>query len=353
MEWLDGFEMHCGALVARLVTTSGTRFENNLGTLTKVGIPDGDYEWRAPFTTDLADWTRAPTSDYLEAFPGLAEASSMGTHQIFRFRHGLSDFLIPALVLFRALFPLIPDAFEYAFTPRILELLCQPLENDGHWSVVLPDFKGVYRGRDRPSTRESLTWGSLFPSANKAWSSVYKNCCKGSFSMSLPLALARVLPIGIRRGRTVHVTSLTISAVLALEPPFDFASGAANSFLWNRNASPLGPHTNQYQEPTVHRKMSPYARLTDAEWARVSHVCEAALSVTGRKSRDCKRTIADGLLTRYVTASPWKEIAQIPLTPSSLEEHWYRWRRDGRFEALLQLIKDIRPHLTEMQAKPD
>lgn len=79
MEWLDGFEMNCGTLVARLVTTSGTRLENNLGTLTNVGIPDGDYEWRAPFTTDFADWTFAPTADYLAAFPGLAEASTKET----------------------------------------------------------------------------------------------------------------------------------------------------------------------------------------------------------------------------------------------------------------------------------
>ncbi|MEG1925653.1 MAG: transposase [Ruthenibacterium sp.] len=351
MEWLDGFEMHSGTLVARLVTNAGIRFEDNLGTLAKTGVPDGDYEWRAPFTTDFADWGSAPTADYLTAFPRLAETSTNGSHQIFRFRHGWSDFLVPALVLFRALFPLIPEAFEYAFTPRMLELLCQPIENEGHWSVVMPDFTGVYRGRNRPATRESLTWCSLFPSANKAWSSVYKNCCQGVFAMSLPLAQARILPIGIRRGRTVHVTSLSISAVLALEPPFDFASGAANSFLWNRSASPLGPHTNQYQESAIHRRTAPYTRLTDAEWARVRHVCEPAQSLTGRKPRDCRRTIADGLLQRYVTGSPWKEIAQIPLTPSSLEEHWYRWRREGRFEALLQLIKDIRPHMMDMQSK--
>lgn len=351
MEWLDGFEMHCETLVARLVTISGSRFENNLGTLAKAGIPDGDYEWRAPFTTDFADWTSAPTSDYLDAFPGLADAISTGTHQIFRFRHGWSEFLVPALVLFRALFPLIPDAFEYAFTPRMLELLCQPLENDGHWSVVLPDFKGVYRGRDRPATRESLTWCSLFPSANKAWSSVYKNCCQGVFSMSLPLAQARILPIGIRRGRTVHVTSLFISAVLALEPPYDFATGAATSFLWNRSASPLGIRTNQYQEPAVHRRTASYALLTDAEWAHVRHTCDPAQSFTGRKPQDNRRAIADGLLKRHATGFPWKEIAQIPLTSSALVRHWYQWRKDGRFEALLKLIKDIRPHLTEMQSK--
>ncbi|MGE8453987.1 MAG: hypothetical protein ACN6OP_25930, partial [Pseudomonadales bacterium] len=99
MEWLDGFEMHCGALVARLVTTAGIRFEDNLGTLAKTGVPDGDYEWRAPFTTDLADWAQASTADYLEAFPSLADASTSGAHQIFRFRHGWSDFLVPALVL--------------------------------------------------------------------------------------------------------------------------------------------------------------------------------------------------------------------------------------------------------------
>lgn len=350
MEWLDGLEMHCGTLVARLVTNVGIRLENNLGTLTKVGIPDGDYEWRAPFTTDFAAWTVAPTADYLAAVPGLGEASSEETHQIFRFRHGWSEFLVPALVLFRALFPLIPDAFEYAFTPRMLELLCQPVENEGHWSVVLPDFKGVYRGRDRRATRESLTWCSLFPSASNAWSSVYKNCCQGSFAMNLPLAQARILPIGIRRGRTVYVTSLTISAVLALEPPFDFASGAANSFLWNRNASPLGPHTNQYQEPAIHRETALYALLTDAEWARVSHVCDAALSLKGRKPQDCRRAIANGLLARHVTAAPWKEIAQVPLTARALERHWYQWRKDGRFEALIGLSKEIRPNMADLSS---
>ncbi|MGE8453988.1 MAG: transposase [Pseudomonadales bacterium] len=87
--------------------------------------------------------------------------------------------------------------------------------------------------------------------------------------------------------------------------------------------------------------MSSYTRLTDAEWARVRHVCDPAQSLTGRKPRDCRRTIADGLLQRYVTGSPWKEIAQLPLTPNALEDHWYQWRKDGRFEVLLKQTREI------------
>lgn len=57
-----------------------------------------------------------------------------------------------------------------------------------------------------------------------------------------------MLSHGIRIGAVVYVTALDITAVEALEQPFDYAAGASTSFLWNRNATPLAPNPNACYE---------------------------------------------------------------------------------------------------------
>lgn len=340
MEWLDEFVEEHGVLKAVIATANGNRQLDDLGTLSQVGLPTGDYEWRAPFTTDFSTWEVVSTESYLDALDGLQPSTLK--HQIFRFRHGRSTFLVPALALVRGLFPLIPDAFSYAFSLKPLSLLCHPIERNGHWSVAMPDFHGVYRGRFRPPTLESLTWASIYPSAHRMWLSIHQSCRTGNMAVSLPSAKVRLLPFGIRRDGTVFVTSLVVSGVLAEESPFEFAKGAATAFQWNRTGTPLGPHVNRFFEQALGTQALAH-QLTDEEWEVLKELCVPPPKATGRRPRDEPRLVAEGLLTRAMTGNLWRDISRAPLTPQTLEQHWYQWRRDGRLHELVQGLRRLRP----------
>lgn len=342
MQWVDGFERsQQGQLVARLRSKEEVFYIDSVGDLAVKGIARNDGVTGKAFTSNFTDWTPASAERYLAGFEALP--SHTNRHTVFSLRHGRTEFLVPALVLLRGIFPHIPSAFEYLFTAHSLESLCVPLERNGHWTVAMPDFRGYHRGRFRPATVESLTWASLFPSAHQLWTSVYGHCCNGRINLDLPKANVRILSHGIRVGAVVHVTALDITAVEALEPPFEYASGASPSFLWNRNATPLAPNPNAYYEQGNPAPEASEVSITDDEWTVLGPLLSKPSTARGRKNRDSRRAIADGLLLRLATGRLWADIATAPLTPRTLEDHWYEWRRSGQLTLLVSALKNLRP----------
>lgn len=343
MEWLDGFETVNGKLAAKVISPKGTDYLRDFGQLRGRGLPtEISYNPERAFISDFFEWSRVPPHDYLQGV-GLGSSAATARHEVFHIRHGVHDYLIPALALLRGMLPLIPEAFEYLFTPRNLELLCTPLERNGHWSVGLPDFRGLYKGRFRPSTMEALTWVSLFPSARKFWASAYQNMCAGNVCLSLPRARVKLLPTGIRRGRTVYVTSVQISAVLALDAPFGFANGASSSFLWDANAAPIAPGPNAYYEQGKQPPETQPLNLTDTEWEILKPICTLKGITHGRKPTHPRRIIANCVLLRLATTLRWKDIAIAPLSHQALIEHWKKWRKSRTLDQFVSAMRELRP----------
>lgn len=340
IEWLNGFSLAAsGAVEARICKAGKEEVVSDLRLLHSRGIPKVGTKIRRPITINLADWQAVPASRYLSAFQGLDCGSD--SHQVFRFQHGRSSYLVPSLVLLRGLFPLIPRGLEYAFTLRPLEALCLPRSRSGHWTVAMPDFTGVYDARFRRSTVEALTLASVFPSVRNAWHSVHRAALQGSMSIDLPNLTVRLLPLGVRVGSTVHVTSIVVNAVLAHEDPFDFAEGAPRSFIYVTRSEPIGAGVNSYYETHEGADPCEQYRLTEEEWTLVRASCERTQAEKGRKARDHARDVADGLLIRLGASVPWAEIP-VPIAGPALARHMRVWRGDGRLECLLTALQQTR-----------
>lgn len=347
--WLEGFDWHAGELKARIRSGGEVRATSAFRELWDDGVPQVDQKIRRALSTDFKDWAQAPMGRYLAAFDGPSATGE--DHAVFSFRCGRSEYLVPALVLMRGLFPVVADALAYAFTPRPLEALCLPITRAGHWTVATPDLTGAYNGRFRRPAVESLAWASIYPSARKTWVSVYRAACEGRMSLDLPKATVRVVPYGVRVGRAVHVTRLIVNALLAQEEPERFAAGAARSFVLMTNSEPLAPNPNDYYGNHEGGSATQYC-LTDDEWANVRHFCEVEGAMKGRPARDSARNIADGLVIRAATSLPWQEIP-VQVAPNALALHSRNWRGDGRLHRLLNALRQTRgdqPYLLECAA---
>lgn len=340
MGWLDGFEWQAERPLARVIAPNGPELLDDFALLATRGLPAGTYESRAPFTSDFSTWQRESADRYL-AGVGLKPTSAT-LHAVFSFRHGWTEFLVPALAVFRGLFPLIPDAFGYAFSPRSLEVLCTPVERNGHWSVVLPEQTGAHRAKFRVSTLESLTWASIFPSARQTWASVHQGIRRGEMNIELPQAAARILLRGVKAGNTVFVTDMRVSAVLAMDNPFEFAARAPSSFLWTTNATPLGPHTNAYYGQQEQHVLAESLALTDAQWAKIKPICSSDCEKTGRPVRLDLRALVDSFVLRAMTGERWANVALPPLAPGQVEKAWTGWKTDGRLQRVLAACEQLR-----------
>ena len=350
-EWLDGFETAAGRLCAVIRTSAGSRQTSDMGSLCTDGVPAGGVPPRKAFATNFEDWERDSTARYLSPFALTGVATD--AHEIYRFRIGRLECLVPALVVLRGLFPLIPDALAYAFTPRPLEALCIPLSRACHWTVAMPNFTGLFRGRFRRPTLESLTWATVFPSARQTWQSVFRAASEGRMAVDLPKASARILLYGVRLGNVVHVTDMKVSSILAQEAPLDLAAGVSPSFLMCTNTEPLAPDANAYYEYKEPNPAAEAVRLTDDEWDRVRAFCERPEAPKGRRRRDMPRDIADALVIRAATLLPWTEIP-VPIAGSSLAGHAQDWRNDGRLQKLYAALNELRedaPYLRDGNAE--
>lgn len=339
VDWLEGFKVEAGQLKASVRTRDVVYQSEHLADLRDRGVPEGGRKIRRAFDTNFADWERVPEDRYLAAFPELS-ASTAGQHTVFSLRQGKSEYLVPALALLRGLFPVVPQALAYAFTPRPLEALCVPITRGGHWTVWMPNMRGLYNARFRRPSVEALTWASLYPSARATWHSVYHAALRGRMSMDLPDATARVVPYGVRVDNTVHVTRLVVNALLAHDNPLDFAGDASNSFVLMTNSEPLAPGPNAYYETHEATEATKH-RLSDEEWARLKPLLERPNAQRGRRARHAVRDVADGLVIRTFTSLPWAAVP-VPIAADALAGHAQDWRVDGRYERLMAVMRETR-----------
>jgi transposase len=342
VEWLDGFVWQHSVLKARVLTSQGTDMVDELGALRTRGVPIGAKRIRTKVPrTDFSTWRLTCPSRYFEAIHPLQPESL--AHQVFTFNLGRQECLVPALVLFRALFPLVSKGVAAAFTTRPLEILCTPIERNGHWSVAMPDFRGVYNARHRRPTLEALTWAMLFPTARLAWQSVYKHASNGVMGLDLPKASANISPYGIRNGKSILVTELRVNALLALENPYESVPRASRSFLLNRNAEPLEGNPHSFYEQSECKNESNFEdlRISDQEWDALAPGL-AREHRGGRAARYRPRDIADALLIRHITKTGW---AKIPCEISGDSPSGFarEWRRSGKHEHLLGTLRTFRP----------
>lgn len=344
-EWLSGFEFKSGKLSSILRQQNGLPLSADLAALRSRGAPTTTAARRTTLVLDLTKLQREGPARYLSAFD-IKTQQNEELHGVFSFSCGRYTYLIPALVLLRGVFPLIPEAFEYAFTPRPLEALCFPLRRGNHWSVAMPDFTGAYRARYRRATSEALTWASVFPSGRKMWESVYLAAEAGRMDVRLPEARVSALVRGVRQDRVVHVTEFAVRALLALEEPFELAAGAPRSFVWNTAASPLAPNVNSYLLGREEGSDFSEVRLSDDEWTAVGPQLTTSGRVAGRgrNAAHSPRDVADGILIRAHAQMAWAQIP-VPLSAAQMAFQAATWRRDGRFRLLLAFLRARRGEL--------
>jgi hypothetical protein len=80
---------------------------------------------------------------------------------------------------------------------------------------------------DRWSTVCRMNWVLQFPSARRAWASVYARALEGQLDVALPNAAAAATLRGVEVDGKLMVTSMDMLTLQAMEAPHEFARGSA------------------------------------------------------------------------------------------------------------------------------
>lgn len=240
-------------------------------------------------------------------------------------------YVIPALALIRAFAH--PNKFflQKIFKPQSLDDICTYIgPADGH--MVQTIGRGSEKIRLNQTVTGPLSWFYCFPSARRAWASVYQSARKGALHFELPKATVTVKVRALKVGSISYVTQLKLQSIEVHERPFEFATGHPTyiSKHFGRKRFTAGSSNDKH-----------YKKLTQEEWNGIVPIFNS-YQKTSRPGIDT-RSLVDCILQRTSTNISWKSAAEFNnVSFGSATSAMRRWQADGRIERVINRLREMR-----------
>jgi hypothetical protein len=333
--WLQSFTRSQGRLAGYVVSDDGQvdLWPKNL--LYALNMPiTGPTKITA--VTNLADWRNDGAAEYLEVCGRWRLEDNQ--HDVFAFRYGSYDILAPALLFIKALFPPSSKTFQFAFNPSGLAEVCTPIQQDGTANI---GFKaaGIRNLKNRP-TAEIFRWVYFYPSAKRAWSSVYQAASRGRCSITLPAAEATIAFGGQLIGGKLFASTMTVTKIRPLDIPPHWAGEQPSEVIFREERVQLA--ASALRADAIPKGPVGWA-MTDAEWESVAHLFPPA---PGGIPSERRRAVLDAIVEKLSTGTGWKLANWRAGVPTGVANYYQICLRDGRWEKFKAILRSLRaiPH---------
>ncbi|HSI49182.1 MAG TPA: transposase [Ideonella sp.] len=302
------------------------------------GLPDpSDARRRAE--ASFNEWDSASIAEYAGAF-GLAVPKGHA-HAVWAFQYNRIRFVVPALVLMRALFRPNHHVLPMLFRPQSLEDACTYAGPGPHGHIaLLGSFRGSYHARERTSIAEPLSWMYCFPSARAMWASAFGASQEGRLDLKLPQASARMVLHGRMHAQNFYATRLSFVSVTANEEPFEFASDHSRTICFHvmDEAMASGFKRNKTQDKSIGLRDGEHA-LSDEEWQEVEPIVVRG----GPGFKHAPRAVVDAVLAKQCQGTSWTETTYPPgIQHTTACVAFCRWQKDGRWADVLRTLARFR-----------
>jgi hypothetical protein len=332
--WLQSVERVHGRLQGRLVSVDGAIEWIDIQSVWQHKLPI-PLRTRASAVTNLHEWKVADTAEYL-SLAGL-DAGMAGGHTTYAFNYEGLRFLVPSILVLKALFRPNATVFEYLYRPSALDLLLAPVSDADTMTVrVLPRRMRQHVPLGATSFSR-LQWLYCFPSAREAWDSVYGNAVRGKIEVATPRICANVAMKGMLSSGTVLVSSLTFNSFEPAESPFTWAGEQPRQFDFSTDVGAPLPFPTLKKEAIV---QGPNGwELSDDEWSSIEH-----LFPTGSKlhSGARARSLVSAILTKLGSGSGWKTANASLGTTAGVSSFYQNCTKSGRWHAVERILIHLR-----------
>lgn len=297
---------------------------------------------RIQCTTDFARWTPASFVEFACAI-GL-DASVPERHLTWQFMHADIRYVVPALVLIRAMFKPPSYVLPRLFRPQSLDDVCN-FSGEGPMGFITPvTALGSVIHRMRRAVMLPLSWFYCFPSARETWSSVFHLSCEGQIGLTLPQGELSLVIKGLSHAKNVYVTEAHIRQVNTAEEPFDFASTHTRTIYYLSGES-IGSKGKRIPLRLIALRDGA-SSVSDEEWQEIRPMIDAGFR--GKSGVPMQRATLDGVLSKFCFATTWQQTVYPPgVTMSGAVAAVHRWKRDGRWERIIEVLRRSRGELDD------
>lgn len=342
MDWVYGIVVGGGELCAEVGAANGQVSLMGLTDLARHGVPAVHSTIREQMDVCFDDFSPCSADEYVTHFGLPSPNEKAGRHQVFEVFSGGKRYLVPALVMMRALFRPTLKLLPLMFAPSALERSCRLECVDDEIRVVVDAPWTRFAATLRCSDCEGpLRWMMLHPSARRMADSVHQYAMAGIIAVDLPAGHAEVVFAGVQAASAVLVTEVRLLTVVPSDvPDLPVANVATRVNFLDRDwverrdiNEPLSIH--------VPARAGGSFELSDEEWAVVAPVLEGS-----RKSRRpyqiCQRAMFDGVLGKLATGKSWRDSTYKVGDWRNAATSYSRWNSRGTFAEAMQTLSGMR-----------
>jgi len=337
MRWVEKISWDGSSYRVSTVSNLGKREDLPVSALHDFEFnPTGIHRLRV--VTDFQTWREVPAKTYLAGM-GFSEDASNG-QSVYEFEADGEIFQVPATVLMKGLFRPLRRLAPHMFRPQGLDnlMVAKPVgESDAVGFFVSPEKKiGINPSRSAGKLA-ALSWMASFPSAHLMWDSLLQNARIGKLAIRLPVGKATLILRAAPRDKWL-VTDITVVALDTPETPYEFAAGHNRIVAFH-----LSSKFNGVSKATAPKKLENLPRrknswhLSNKEWAHAE-----AIVTNGEMRRHSLRKIIDCILVKLGEGIPWSSVRYGKLNQSSVVMRYQLMQRDGRWDALMDLLQEMR-----------
>lgn len=338
MEWASGIEGVGRKMVPIFLGMTGKTGGDEIWSVAEKGVPTTSKITSKRFEgVNFSSWKAADTNEYLRAFSFSEQPEENLRHRVFEFSWKRTRFLVPALLLMRALIlpkkHLLPAMFgiqglEQSF---FLDFSQNPPRPTVHanWS----GREGRHRGLGNGSNA-SMQWLALFPSAYDMANSIHRHALNGWINLDLPHATINGRVHGKKVNGTYFVTDLSVSSLEAHEESFDFSGDVDKSFF----LVPCNPKfMNEFAlQPGTNGSM----KLSSTEWEAVKPTLLQGLRHNSIKLD--QKLLFEDVLLKIATDTPWRKLHCQVGKWVNTSQAYLVWKKNGSLYKAIELLNDLR-----------
>jgi hypothetical protein len=286
--------------------------------------------------TSLCDWKRASPREYAAAFGFESDVTEHHeTHLILTAR---TRILLPAWLLQRAMFGPYYCITEFLYATNGLEQLCSPIINGNKFSIGLAPRKEFGKARKTTKLVQRMEWLYAYPSAYRAWNSVYRFASSGRIGFELPSAEVLLSVHGKHAGDTFYAISVEILELNPLECPLEWAKIDRKGYILSGDNV-----QHMIARKTCDARLVPIKNewdLTDQEWDLIKPIASyrPVADRPGRPSGYSLRDVVNGVILKMGTGIAWSEVWNQRKGFSASPMLYRRMRVDGRWEKIVEIL---------------
>ena len=324
----------CGNSSIQLVDQSGNLTNIKPAELAGVGIPNVGKTFEV-IHTDFAEWKLANSATSNAYAKGLGYHSRFTAHQVYEFKTAARCYLVPALVLMRALFRPSSVTLKAAFFPQGLDRITVPLfDQNKQLSRCVLD-PAIYHDRNRQDSFEAaLHWMYCRPSARKMFNSVYWYYRAGTIGIDLPIGKSTLTGKSVRHGDYWLVTHLSIVRI-------DSDEGAIAEFMGPQKSTiHLYKWSRAHKQTDAPIPIAPQGRiaLNDEEWSGITNYFNTCHKIT----KHSKRLLIDGILSKLASNKPWRNCHYPTGTWVNASNLYQVLRKNGTWPHIIEVLEKMR-----------